>query len=516
MENSYEKDAIKKLKFRIALRSECEKDTDMRASARESSKRDFGFFADNFLWTYNPKKRPANLPFILYPRQREYAIWMDNLIHDKEDGFVDKARDVGATYTTMCFLLWKWMFDEGFAAHVGSRKEELVDKKGSVGSLFHKLDYNIQRLPLWMLPKDFIFPRHRNRMALLNPENGNTITGESSNINYGRGDRKTINFLDELGFWEDPRPAWESCGDTTNTRLCVTTPPQAGQNSFVYKLKTGRSGRVQVFEFDYNDVPEKDQAWFAQKREKVSAEELQRETLRSYLGSAEGLVYRSEFESNVKKNPVLDYDSKLPLYVSWDFGIDSTAITWWQKDLQSGKVYWIDAYSNSNKVIDFYFPFVGIPIESGKFKYDQKDLEMIARHATWGTRATHFGDPDVEKRSLVMANRQGEPIKTVEVLREVGIYVQSKHYPGFSKIKAVTELMFRRLEVNEIRCEYAIECLCGARYPRKKENSNSTGENRKPVHDQTSHLRTSVEYFAFNEPPTFRKTSGVRLVKRVG
>lgn len=516
MESSFERQAIEKLKFRIALRARCEQDLDLRASALASCKSSFEFYADNFLWTYNPKKRPANLPFILYPRQREYATWIGDIIKDKEDGFVDKARDVGVTYTTMCYLLWRWNFDDGFAAHVGSRKEALVDMKGSPGSLFHKLDYNIQRLPLWVLPKGFNFTKHRNRMTLINPESGNTITGESSNGNFGRGDRKTITFFDELAFWEEARSSWESSGDTTNTRLGVTTPPPSGQNSFVYKLKTGKSGRVQIFEFDYNDVPEKDANWLAQKREKVSTEELQRETLRSYLGSVEGLVYRGEFESNVKKNPVLEYDSKLPLYVSWDFGLDTTAICWWQIDTKTGVVYWIDAYANANKVVDFYFPFVGLPIESGKFKYDVRDLEVIARHALWGTRATHFGDPDVQKRSYIASKPTGDPIKTIELLRAVGIYVQTKERATFPRMKSATELLFRRLEVNDIRCETAIECICGARYKRKKEGSDSTVENRNPVHDQTSHYRTAVEYFAYNEPITLKKTTFQRLVKKVG
>jgi hypothetical protein len=37
-------------------------------------------------------------------------------------------------------------------------------------------------------------------------------------------------------------------------------------------------------------------------------------------------------------------------------------------------------------------------------------------------------------------------------------------------------------------------------YPQVKENSESTTEKTKPVHDENSHYRTAYEYFISNEP----------------
>ena len=39
-----------------------------------------------------------------------------------------------------------------------------------------------------------------------------------------------------------------------------------------------------------------------------------------------------------------------------------------------------------------------------------------------------------------------------------------------------------------------LSAMQNARYPERNETSQSTGENYKPVHDQTSHFRTSFEY----------------------
>lgn len=39
-----------------------------------------------------------------------------------------------------------------------------------------------------------------------------------------------------------------------------------------------------------------------------------------------------------------------------------------------------------------------------------------------------------------------------------------------------------------------VASMQNARYPERNEMSQSTSENIKPVHDQTSHFRTSFEY----------------------
>jgi hypothetical protein len=39
-----------------------------------------------------------------------------------------------------------------------------------------------------------------------------------------------------------------------------------------------------------------------------------------------------------------------------------------------------------------------------------------------------------------------------------------------------------------------VSSLQNARYPERNETSQSTSDNYKPIHDQTSHFRTSYEY----------------------
>jgi dihydroxyacetone kinase-like predicted kinase len=50
-----------------------------------------------------------------------------------------------------------------------------------------------------------------------------------------------------------------------------------------------------------------------------------------------------------------------------------------------------------------------------------------------------------------------------------------------------------RLKVNS-RLDDFISAIQNATYPNRKENSNNTKPNRTPVHNFTSHYRTSLEY----------------------
>jgi hypothetical protein len=146
--------------------------------------------------------------------------------------------------------------------------------------------------------------------------------------------------------------------------------------------------------------------------------------------------------------------------------------------------------------VDFFIPFVKGEIKSNGHIYTPKELDIIERHRYW-KQATHFGDPDVGKRSYG-ANK----ISAKDTLANEGIYVQT-HYrdeSGHLAIKERTRLLFRRLEVNQERCEYFLDAIRNARYPQRQESSQSTTPITKPIHDWTSHFRTALEYFVDNEP----------------
>lgn len=490
------------LQERVEINQRCESDIAYRIEVLLKCAEDPLYWMDHFAWALDPRQNPSELPLILYDgKQIKYLEMLHGLLNNPRDIFIDKPRDVGATVIMANFVLWAWLFQDTFNARIGSRKEEYVDKTGSTDTIMYKLDYTLDRLPSWMKPKGWKKDKNRSHLRLDRPDNDNTVIGESANPSFSRGGRQTMVIYDEIGFWPWARAAWESGGDVTNARVGMTTPPDTGKSSFAYKLLTQQSGEIEIFSFEYTDIPWKNQEWLTEQKRRRSDEEFNREVNKSYSGSVEGKVYAVDWNAHVQIDNKYDYDPKKPMYVSWDFGLDAVAMIWWQKDLKTDKVYIIDSYTNSDKTIDFYVPFITGQIISGVHTYELSDINKINLHKEWRKDIMHFGDPDVVKRNLV--NKQS----AYDVLRENNIIVQSKKWKGrqHKDLKHKAQMLMRRLYVHEARNQDLIDAMVSASYPRRTENSQSVTPLTKPIHDWTSHFRTSFEYFADNEPEIIRK-----------
>lgn len=190
-----------------------------------------GRFAD----TFDPKTPPYHLPIRLYPFQRELVAQLKQAIEQGHELLIETCREVGATYTVLDVVLWFWLYIADCTFLLGSRKQDYVDNTGSSEvsnkkeSLFGKLEYTLRRLPDVMLPRGFDWKRHLTFMSLINPENGNVISGESFNPNVSPGSRRTAILLDELAFWESAPAAWGSTADTTRCRIVLTTPAEQSE-----------------------------------------------------------------------------------------------------------------------------------------------------------------------------------------------------------------------------------------------------------------------------------------------
>lgn len=491
-----QRDYRKLLQERILTRQKARDDQEYRREVLYKCRDDTLYWFDNFAWTFDPRRTPSELPFIPYDgRQIEFIKFLEDILVHPRDVFVDKPRDVGATAILCNFLLKHWLFDQYFNTRIGSRKEDYVDHAGDPDTLFYKIDYTFNRLPKWMRPENWNVNTNRAYMRFTRPDMSNTIMGESANPNFARGGRQKIVLFDEIGFWPFAKSAWESAGDVTDIRIAMTTPPDTGKSSFAYKLFAGQSGTVDKFQFQYTDIPSKDAHWLMAQKERRSTEEFEREILKSYSGTTEGKVYAADWKLYVKESDV-EYDPNLPLYVSWDFGRDMTALVWYQKNLKMNKVYIIDAYQKAKEQPDYFVPFITGLVKSGLGGYDDYALEKIKLHRDWRKDILHFGDPDVVK--VAYTDKQS----ALSILRAEGIIINFKPWNGRKSKDLVdkAKLLLRRVEVNSERCDDFIEAILSSRWPQKNEGSQSTTEVEKPVHDENSHFRTSLEYFADNEP----------------
>jgi len=447
------------------------------------------FFIDNFGWSKADKivvdkDKSKHLPFILFDIQREGIKWLIQCIDEGHDGFLEKSRDMGASWVYFVYVsLWYWLFIDGSNFLLGSFKEALVDDK-SIDSLFGKLEYALTSLPKWMMPPRFKIENDRTKMRLMRKDNGNLISGDTMHANFGRGPRKTAIFFDELGFWDEAKNAWESSGEATNCRFANSTP--CGMNFYGLLRETG----ISKFTMHWKDNPFKDQEWYDYQCFRYSPEAVAQEIDISYSKSLEGKVYPDWNEINVKKEQI-DYDPNLPLYVSWDFGnTDDTAIIWAQP--YQGRLRIIDTYSNHGKVIDFYIPFVNGIVDSGTHPYNPKDLEKIEKHKYWKA-GVHFGDPAGRFKNSVVD-------KTVfDVLRNNGIHVNFKdEWKHFHIRKEKTrQLILNGIDLNmNSDVKYFDVCIMNAAYPKVKREGIEFTQSKLPRHDKTSHFRTSLEFMA--------------------
>jgi ribosomal protein S16 len=465
---------------------------------RRASK-DPTYFIDNFLWTFNPKQEPYHFEFKLFPFQYDLVYDIKEAIETGNDIFIEKCREMGATYTILAVLLWFWRFVPGSNFLVGSRKEDYVDNtKGDSGelsnkeeSLFGKLEYFLNRIDPLALPLGFNIQKHLNYMSLVNPENGNVISGESSNPNFSRGGRQKAILLDEFAFWEDANAVWGSTADTTSCRIVLTTP--GIKPSKAKRLRFGEDGeKIKVITLTHQLDPRKDADWIAREKERRSAEDFAREIMINWEGSIEGRVYPEIRLAEVGRFP---YDPAWGIYWAWDFGLDATSIGAWQINPLNGKLRLVDSYEYSDLPIQYAFPLLGRPIDS-LFTYEPKDLEAITAFKLY-RNAIHFGDPDVNKRSY----QSREAKSTRRELEGIGVYIQTKPESNdFITRREKTKVWLQRgIEVNDTqRNKDWLEKIKNARYPQPSENSQATSEVAKPIHDWTSHARSSMEYFCVN------------------
>jgi hypothetical protein len=317
-----------------------------------------------------------------------------------------------------------------------------------------------------------------------------------------------------IASWCGNSQVWGATADTTNCRIVATTP--GNKPSKAKKLRFGEDGeKIKVITLNYHEDPRKDKKWLDEQKDRRSTEDFDREIMVNWETSITGRVYPEIQTALYGDYPFLRNEQ---LYCSWDFGLDGTAIVFWQQNPANGKWRIIDCFESTDKVIQWFFPLFGKPKDS-KFLYTDDDLKAINEISQYPP-AIHFGDPDVKKRSYVAET------STRAELEKARIVVQSISKNEFIARRDTTKLFLQKgIEINASeRTSYLLECLKSARYPQRAESSQSTGPSLLPIHDWTSHFRTSVEYFFINitywserptEVPTWANQTRTWLTSRL-
>jgi phage terminase large subunit len=287
----------------------------------------------------------AVTPFLLFPRQREYIEWVVARWQGREDGLVEKSRDMGVSWLCVAFAVWMWLFKPGTVIGFGSRKEEYVDKLGDPKSLFWKIREMVNLLPIEFRPRGYDERKHAPAMRILNPENGSTIVGEAG-TNIGRGNRTSIYFKDESAFYEQPESIDAALSQTSNCKIDVSTPNGAG-NPF-YRKRHG--GRIPVFVFDWRDDPRKDNEWYERQRATLDPVIVAQEIDRDYTASVSNAWIAGTIVTECMARGPADVIAEGPVQMGVDvarFGDDKSVIT-----LRKGRVVYPQIVFGQVDVVD--------------------------------------------------------------------------------------------------------------------------------------------------------------------
>lgn len=312
----------------------------------ERCRRDTGFWFDNFCWTFDPRKAQPHLPFRLFPFQRQYLESLCHAIEAGEDLLVEKSRDMGITWITLLAFQYYWLFSPGSNFHLGSRKMEFVDRKGDISTLFEKLRYNLMWLPPWMRPHGFNPRLNDNQFKLINPENGNIITGESANPNFARGGRYKGILFDEFPFWPSDAESYTAAGQSSPCRILVGTP--CGKNNRFAELRFHSPIRVDTVH--WQDHPEKDPEWYKRQKARMTEDEIARELDINYHLSVKDRVFR-EFGEQHKR--VLVPVPGRRVIRSWDFGYHCPACLFLQVDDRDRLLVLHEVVGHQTQLVDF-------------------------------------------------------------------------------------------------------------------------------------------------------------------
>lgn len=192
---------------------------------------DFIYWCENYVWLEEPRNELKKIPFLMYLYQKQAATKILSLAAEtvgsvkKHDILVEKTRDMGWSWLLVTIAVWLFLFHDKNILF-GSEKADKADKLGDMQSLLEKCRYVLRNLPDFMLPVDFRFDKHMGLNLIRKPPGvgSGSITADSANPDFGRGDRKYIIILDEFASWDYDIAALAACGDATKCRIFISTP----------------------------------------------------------------------------------------------------------------------------------------------------------------------------------------------------------------------------------------------------------------------------------------------------
>jgi hypothetical protein len=268
------KQPIPHLEWRKALLEQAQQDEGFQKELYTACSISPIFWINAFVWTYRQKitdpatgrDRPvvgndAHVPFNTWIIQEEALYEIEQCMNlgggseGASDALINKSRDMGATWIIVAMFHHAWAFVDNVNLLWVSATASDVDMHPTTNpdTIFYKHDYINFWLPSWMKP-----PIHRRNMHIGNKLRGNSLDGEATTANIGRGGRRTSIGFDEFAAVDDGEGMLSASSDTTACRLFNSTPKGPGTAfTKIYKHALAGTKTVRLIQLPWWEHPEK-------------------------------------------------------------------------------------------------------------------------------------------------------------------------------------------------------------------------------------------------------------------
>ena len=461
---------------------------------------------------HEPRRRKSGAgqpPFIPFEKQVELLDLLDACLHaeegDDQDAVVSKCRDVGATWVLATAAVHDWLFVPDSIIGCISYMQEYADSS-DMKSIMAKVRHCLYHLPGWMRPA----PKQIQDKHLLIKHlvNGNEIFADATTARAMVGARGTWALFDELAKHQYGQAAWGGSASAFDTRIGVSTEDMQ-YGSFFFDLFRGRNPdavKPQTLAIDWWDNPRNDDKWYASQKRRMADDphKFALEVERNPFTNTESFVYpEAQFLS---VNTEVVFDPTLPQYTAMDPGVrDDCALIFVQHNPDTGTIDVLDAYVNYGKPADYYGSLLTGEFED-RFDYDDHAYRLRSMLGERCRKATYIGDyAGWNQESATMDSfysRLGLSPYKIAVRRDRmhdGEIAQSQREARSfrGRREAMREIFPHLRFANTPGAALVLEAFRQNRY--RDTDRAMQSEERKPLHDWTSHPVSAMEFFAVNK-----------------
>lgn len=242
----------------------------------------------------------GTIPFTLYGFQKE----MIESFKDNRFSICKLPRQCGKSTTSVAFILWYILFNQGKNVGILANKGELAQE------LLGRLQLAYESLPFWLQQGVDTYNKRS-----INLENGSRVIATSSSGSAARGMSFSLIFLDEFAFVpphdaEDFfRSVYPTIASGSDTKMIVVSTPK-GMNHFYKMWMEAQEGRssFKPIEINWWDVPGRDEDWKQMQIANTSEDQFRQEFETQFIGSASTLISPTKLSNMSFINPIRKKD----------------------------------------------------------------------------------------------------------------------------------------------------------------------------------------------------------------